>query len=215
MRILCVETDHGGVADPAHDLRAAGHEVVRCFDPRHHTYPYEACTALERPGSCPLEQPGGVDVVLDVRSRAHARPTHLEAGVLCALRQRTPLAVVGQLHLNPFVRWTNATSETTTAEDVVAACEAAVARSLEQLGSEIAEVVRSLIADQGRQPGGVTVEVSRDGDDMRVTIRRPESLADLDEAMAIRVHRAIREARISVPRLSLACAPAGEVSPAA
>ena len=189
-----------GAARPAEDrLRADGHEVARCFAGDRAT-----CVGLDRPGACPLDDPDGVDVVLAVRAPGHQSPTAREVGVTCALRRRIPLAVAGPVRPNPFARWTGAVADDT--DHVAAACATAERRALAALGDEVtAALCRGL--GPGCRPGvDLHTDVRRQADGLAVTVRRPASAADRDGELVVRAHRALRDAGVVAPRLSIACA---------
>ncbi len=117
MDVLVVESDPGAAAVAIAQLQAAGHRVERCHEPGARAFP---CAALN-PGRCPLED-GEIDVVLTVRARSHPRPSQLEDGVTCALRQHVPVVVAGRTNLNPYARYDVAVAGV---DDVVETCELA------------------------------------------------------------------------------------------
>jgi hypothetical protein len=200
MRVLCVETEPGVAGVVVEQLRAAGHEVVRCFDDVAGSA--RPCAGLDRPGSCPLETGAGVDVVLDVRGADHPLPTSGETGVTCALRQQVPLAVAGRTRPNPFGRWTAAVVD---ADDVPAGCEAARRHGLETLGAEVSiAVCRQL--DGFYVPGvDVTTDVRRRGRDLDVVIHRPATERSRDGAIVVRAHAALRDSGVNVRTTSISC----------
>jgi hypothetical protein len=122
MRLLITESDPYGGEAAERALRAAGHEVVNCFDRDRASFP---CRALYE-GRCPLDD-APVDAVVVVRSRRWPLPMPLERGVTCGLRSGAPLIVAGSIHGNPYRRWT--TAYAADAGDVVAECERLPRRS--------------------------------------------------------------------------------------
>jgi hypothetical protein len=200
MRVLCVETEPGLASDAVEQLQAAGHEVVRCFDEI--VGPARPCAGLECPGSCPLETGPGVDVVLDVRGGDQALPAGGEVGVTCALREQVPLAVAGRIHPNPFARWTDAVVD---AGAVVAGCEAARQRSLDDLGARVSIWVCQLL-DGYNVPGiDVTTDVQRRGRDLQIVIHRPATERSRDVAIAVNVHRRLRNGGVPASTISISC----------
>jgi hypothetical protein len=201
MRILCIET-HTGLADGAAErLRHAGHEVAHCFDPE--GGPSAPCVGLDR-DACPLDAPGGVDVVLDVRRAGSLRPTHTEAGATCALRRRRPLVVDGQSWPNPWARWT--TVVVPPDGDVVEACDEAVRRRAADLGATVAIAARrALDGGIARTGAEVRTTVERRDGDLRVVIHRPADAAAADGEIAVRAQDALRKAGIRERSISISC----------
>jgi hypothetical protein len=200
MRVLCVESEPGVAAAAVDQLEAGGHEVVRCYEEgAGRTAP---CVGLDRPGSCPLDDPRGVDVVLDVRSGEQAMPTLREQGVTCALRQGVPLAVSGRVEPNPFARWTAAVADPA---DVAGACAVAAQRALDELGAQVTRAVCRWL-DGGYVPGvDVDTDVAHHGDRLELVIHRPPPEAARDVAVAVRAHRAVRDAGVTVSAISISC----------
>jgi hypothetical protein len=200
MRILCTETDPGLADGAVERLQAAGHDVVRCFDPI--LGAAGPCVGLDL-GDCPLDRPGGVDVVLDVRAPGRPRPVAAEAGVTCALRQRIPLAMAGPAWPNPYARWVVAA--TGDEVDAVAACEKAVEHGLGDLGDAVAIAACRLLGE-GRHPGvDVRAEVVRHARELQVTVHRPPQDASMDGALAVHAFGALREAGVQAPAISVSC----------
>ena len=200
MRILCTETTPGIADATAARLGAAGHEVVRCFDPD--GGPSRPCVGLDR-DACPLDLPGGVDVVVDVRSEEEPHPVVHEQGTTCAIRRHVPLVVHGAGWPNPFARWTTvAVSD----GDVVDACEDAVRRQLNDLAATAAIVARRVLDDGVQGAGGdVSASVDRRGRDLRVVVHRPDTAMASDGAIAVRIHQALRAAGVDQESISISC----------
>lgn len=202
MRILCVENEPGAAQRAVEGLRAGGHEVVRCFE-----HGQATCVGLDGPGACPLDQPDGVDVVLAVRAAGHPAPAAGEVGVTCALRRRVPLAVAGSVRPNPFARWTGAVAEP--GGDVVAACQVAERGAFGALGAEVTAAVCRVLGPGCRPEVDVRTVVRRQERGLAVTVYRPASASGHDADLAVRAHRALRDAGVTAPRLSISCADSG------
>ena len=200
MRILCTETTPGLADETAARLGAAGHEVVRCFDPD--SGPSRPCVGLDR-DACPLDLPGGVDVVVDVRSQDEPHPVVHEQGTTCAIRRHVPLVVHGTGWPNPFARWTTvAVSD----GDVVDACADAVRRHLNDLAATAAIAARRVVDDGVQGTGGdVRATVDRRGRELRVVVHRPAAAAASDGTIAVRIHQALRAAGVDHESLSISC----------
>lgn len=203
MRILCTETDPGLAGAAVDRLRAAGHEVVTCFDPA--LGAWGPCVGLDR-GTCPLDEPGGVDVLLDVRAPGRPRPAPGEAGVTCALRRGVPLATAGPAWPNPFARWVTATAHGDVDVDVVEACARAADHHLVELG-DMVSIAACQVLGAGRRPGvEVHTDVRQDGGELHVTVHRPPQDAALDASVAVHAHGALRAAGVAAVAISLGCA---------
>lgn len=152
-RRALVLTSDGEPADQLLDeLNGAGYAVVRCHEDASPAFP---CKGLGS-DACPLDEPGGVDVAIDVRQHPWPNPTPRELGVTCALSSGTPLVVMGATSDHPFRRWASDVAETA---DVAAACELAIEQSLEPLRAAAAKAVETVMATHGASG---TVEVDAD-----------------------------------------------------
>ena len=89
---------HRATPTVANELRARGHELLRCFDQEGSPFP---CVGVTAPESCPLAA-GDVAVACVVREFGVFDPTPFEGGVTCALRNRIPVVVEGA-NMTPFV----------------------------------------------------------------------------------------------------------------
>lgn len=118
-RALVVGTDDWAVERSARVLADSRCEVARCHEPGEPAFP---CNLLrpDRDG-CPIDR---VDVVVDVRTSATARPAPGEMGAVCALRAGRPLVLAGLSARNPLGQW--ATSVVGPAGDLRDACLTAV-----------------------------------------------------------------------------------------
>ena len=81
LRVLVTESEPGEGDDAVQELRDAGHEVVRCFEPTDRDYP---CAALREAPCCPLRD-GTVDVALAVRRSQRLHPSRRRRG--CPVRR--------------------------------------------------------------------------------------------------------------------------------
>jgi len=120
MDVLVIESRRHYADQAVATLEAAGHRVLRCFDPGDEGFP---CRGVTRPDECPIDR--GVDVALVVRPRVAPQPTPLETGVSCALHAGVLLVEKGTASRDPFDPWL---ARRVGDEGVVAACEAAVQR---------------------------------------------------------------------------------------
>ena len=121
MRVLVTEAAFGESASVAAAWRAAGRDVTTCHGDT------GVCLALQTGRRCPLDTLGAVDLMLDVRGQ-EPELTAREFGVVCALRDRVPVAVVGVV--NPSVRPSvpaglESRVVVATLEKVLAACQSA------------------------------------------------------------------------------------------
>lgn len=94
MRVLVTEAAFGQSASVVDALRAAGHMVCTCHGRS------GVCRALEAGRQCPLDAAGSADLAIDVRGQ-EPDVTAREYGVVCAVRGRVPVVVVG---VDPGVR---------------------------------------------------------------------------------------------------------------
>jgi hypothetical protein len=200
MRILTTETEPGLGDAAVERLEQAGHEVLRCHEPGHPTGP---CVGLVH-DDCPLDRPGGVDVVLAVRSAGHPGPEVTEQGVTCALRRHIPLVLDGPAWPDPFARWVVA-STGGGATDEAEACAEAAGRGLAQLGDAVAIATCRLLGG-GRKPGvDVRADVHRDGHELRVTVHRPWRESAFDGAIAVHAAAALRDAGAQARSIGVTC----------
>lgn len=94
MRILLIDNAAGAADAVGRTLKAAGHDVVRCY---RRGDSIEECAFLRGAGLCPLHA-APVDAVVDVRQRAAdgSVPSSVrEVGAVCAVHDGVPLVVVG------------------------------------------------------------------------------------------------------------------------
>jgi hypothetical protein len=187
MRILLIESSPGAAGSTAETLTAAGHPVLRCGRPGELSFP---CRDVASPGTCPLDGPDPVDVVLDVRAPADVGATAAEAGVSCALRAGVPVAVDGAGDGHPFRGWTVDVGT----DGPEAGCASAVAAGLEAEAAPLLAEVTSILRRSGESTEGVAVDVERSGTTTHILVTVPfEPLAGTGTIVA-RVHARHREA---------------------
>src|SRR4051812_25687198 len=97
MDVMLLESEAGAGRFEAEALTVAGHRVHRCHEMTDEAFP---CTGIAHPGSCPLDLP--VDVALVVRSRTAGGPAPTEDGVACAIRAHVPIVEVGRGYEDPY-----------------------------------------------------------------------------------------------------------------
>ena len=142
-------------------------------------------------GQCPLEEDAGVDVVVDYRTRPYPRPTPYEDGVSCGLRRNVPLVVAGTTALNPFYKWTSAVASTD--DEVVAACETAMAVPLEHLAVPArAEIRRRLRLQPGVAEATDVVVHRSKGGQLDAVIRLPDEAEEIEDELAVAVAGVLR-----------------------
>jgi hypothetical protein len=176
LRVLVVESEPGVADAAAEELRAAGHEVVRCHERGAPVFP---CNALADDRRCPLDE-APVDAALDVRSGVGPAPTAWEDGFACAIRRRIPTVVTGAAGPGAFETFSVTVAS---GQGVVDACEEAAAAPL-PAHAAIAERVLHSYGD-GEALGTATASV-------RVTRRHGELLVE------------VRGASEAAPRATLA-----------
>ena len=200
MHVLVVESDRHAADYAVTDLQAAGHHVMRCHEEDLPAFP---CNALCDHGVCPLDSEGGVDVVLDYRTRPHPRPTAFEDGVSCALRRHVPLVVAGTSALNPFDKWTTAIAHRD--DDIVATCERAVALPLERLAAPARAEVRRRLRLQPAVASAAEVVVRRSkGGQLDAVIELPDEAEDIDDELAVAVAGVLRAEDPNAHRVNVA-----------
>ena len=199
MRVLLLETDRHAGDGVAKKLSAAGHDVLRCHEADLDAFP---CNALCGGGSCPVEHRDSVDVVVTFRAHPYPRPTAFEDGVSCALRYDVPLVVAGTTALNPFDRWTTAIS---TDEDIVAACERALAAPNQSLSDAATHTVRSTLVRSGTDPGDAEVTVTRRAGRLRASAVLPASASEEPDRIAVAIASTLRDAAPHAKGIDVAC----------
>jgi hypothetical protein len=204
MRALLLETDRHAGDSVARKLTAAGHQVLRCHEVDLDAFP---CNALCAGGACPLEHRESVDVVVTFRAHAYPRPRPFEDGVSCALRHDVPLVVTGTSALNPFDRWT---TEITPPDDIVAACERAVAAPNRKLSEEATRVVRSTLVrngDDAADAAGAEVVVTRRAGRLQARAVLPGGAGEEPDKMAVAIAAVLRDTAPHANGIDVACSP--------
>ena len=200
MRVLVVESDRHAADSAVTDLQSAGHHVVRCHEQDLPAFP---CNALCDQGTCPLDSEGGVDVVLDYRTRPYPRPTAFEDGVSCALRHHVPLVIAGTSALNPFDKWTTAVAATD--GTIVETCERATAHPIERLAAPARAEVRRRLRLQPAVADAVDVVVRRShGGQLDAVIVLADEAEDVDDELAVAVAGVLRRHDRAAPRVNVA-----------
>jgi hypothetical protein len=192
MRVLVAESDRHAADEVVTRLQAAGHQVLRCHEDGLPTFP---CNALFDAGSCPLDAPGSVDVVIDHRAHVYPRPTASEDGVACALRHHVPLVASGATPLTPFQDWV--TAYVGRDGDVVAACEQAAATRLGRL-ERPAQDQLDRIVEHGE------VEVHRNANRLKATATIPTDAGEIEGAVAVKIAAALRRAAPTASQIDVA-----------
>jgi hypothetical protein len=180
MRVLVTESDRHAADEVVVRLQAAGHQVARCHEDGLPIFP---CNALFDGGSCPLDAPGSVDVVVAHRAHADPCPTAMEDGVACALRQHVPLVASGVSALSPYEDWV--TAHVDRDGDVVDACEQASAARLPRL-ERPAQDELDRIVEHGE------VEVHRVAGRVAATATIPVDAGEIEGALAVKIAGALR-----------------------
>jgi hypothetical protein len=96
MRILLTEADAADSVALERDALRRGHDVVRCQPRDAAALP---CVGASDVALCPLSR--HVDVLVDVRADGEASLQIGEFGMICGLRERVPIVVVGDNPLGP------------------------------------------------------------------------------------------------------------------
>lgn len=200
LNVLLVESQPGsGLADAAR-LTEAGHRVFGCFPERwgnqHRQHPF-VCTGVSE-GSCPIEH--GIDVALVVRPHPMPRPSGLEAGALCALRQGIPLVERGTEDADPYQPWLDGRVY----GDVVRACEDAIEHHFDGLRTEILWRIEPVLADAGIAAADLRFGFATNDTELHVTITGPAIAEEFEQRLAVRVADAIRAGHRSFTKKNFA-----------
>lgn len=195
--VLLVEAQpHAGALATA-ALQDAGHRVHRCHGIDEPAFP---CTAITEPGSCPLDRP--IDVALLVRGHIFPAPTTAEGAVVCALRAGVPVVEDGPDLLDPFGPFLAGRTD----GDPVAACESAASHRWDGLAAEVVERCRPVLTAHGLAEMALTCRITGDGDTLRVHLRTPGALGPrADQAVAVRAFDVVRAHGGERTRIGVAC----------
>jgi hypothetical protein len=195
LRVLLTEDEPHAGDDAERALRAAGHEVVRCFDPDGRGFP---CRGIADINACPLRNQT-VDITLATRTSRRALPARAEDGVLCSIRHHVPVVVTGDLVFDPFEPWEASAVES--GADVVDACERAARQPLRRH----TEIALAAVHDwmQRRAESRTTEAVAVDVRAALVAVRRIDGLLEVEvrapdlpasdrDMLAVRILAALR-----------------------
>jgi hypothetical protein len=183
--VLLMESHTGTADSAAAALEQAGHHVLRCHAPGDRGF---ACTELDRPGSCPLNRP--VDVALLVRREVTPHPTPLEDGLRCAVRAHVPVVEDGPEQLDPFDPWL---SGRVVGGDVVAACEQAADRAFASFEREVLQRISGLLSVAGVPGSDVSCRIVADWPRLLVNLDVDAEIEpSLEQALAVRALDAVR-----------------------
>lgn len=178
-------------------LEEAGHRVHRCHDIDEPAFP---CTAVTEPGSCPLEQP--IDVALLVRGHMFPSTTTAEGAVVCALRAGVPVVEDGPDLLDPFGPFLAGRSE----GDPVTACETAADRRWDPLAAEVVNRCEPILAAHGLADVPLTCRITGDGDTLRVHLGTPTPVGPrVEQALAVRAFDVVRARGGTRAKVGVAC----------
>jgi hypothetical protein len=193
MKVLLIESVPSGDPEVAEQLRARGHEPLRCFDHEDSPFP---CVAVAAPERCPLAA-GDVAVACVIREFGVFDPTPFESGVSCALRNRIPVVVEGA-NMTPFVGYA-----IDARGDLVSAVEEAATASQVGHVEAVREFLDAALVRFDIVPDDVDVDVRRVGPEVRVNVVLPEPSAPATEYLASRLAGVVRAFDPYVPRLDI------------
>jgi hypothetical protein len=180
-----IESYRGAAAAAVHDLEAAGHHVLRCYDEDSSGFP---CRGVIDATQCPLAR--HTDVALLVRGRVTPHPTAREQGATCAIRAGVPLVEAGPAALDPFELWLAARVD----DDVVATCEAASHAALAELRREILRLAAPVFA-AGVAADRTVCRLEPEATQLHVRFDLPVTVTPgVRQALAVRVLDAVRGA---------------------
>jgi hypothetical protein len=128
------------------------------------------------------------------------RPSGLEAGALCALRQGVPLVERGREQYDPYEPWLDAR----VGSDVVRACENAITHSFDEVRREILWRIGPVLADAGLRAEDIAFAFETPGRELRVVMSGPPIAEGLQQRLALRVADALRVGRRSFTKKTFA-----------
>jgi hypothetical protein len=187
MKVMLIESVPSGDPSIAAELRARGHDVVRCYEGDAQPFP---CVGLTSPERCPLAS-GDVAVACVVREFGVFDPTPFEAGVTCALRSRVPV-VVDDPAMSPFNGYA-----VDARGDLVGTAERVASESLDGH----VEVLRSFFS----ATPVMDVDVRRGEGDLKVTLTLPKNAPEWTvQYVTSRAAGVLREYDRYAPRIDVA-----------
>jgi len=191
MRVLVMETAVEAAEPAIEALVAAGHEDVRCHEPREQAFP---CAGLSgRTAACPVTSTA-IDVALTVRAHPRSQPAPLEDGVSCALRSHIPLVVAGSTALHPYGAFVTEVVERADRDALVRACERAAVAPLARHSEVALDAWERTLANHDRSAAGSSVTVTRAHGGLLVTVDSPHTLDRSTMDMgSVRILAALRE----------------------
>ncbi len=163
LNVLVLESSPGAADDAIASLEDHGHSVHRCHEAGAAAFP---CRSLAHDG-CPLDS-GTIDVALTMRSGDSSKVTGFEDGVSCALQQRIPLVVGGDVREHPYELF--ASKVVTNPADLANAVQTAASDALSHHGVLGANAAREVLTRRGVASPEVAVDVRRCGGDLKVVV---------------------------------------------
>lgn len=195
--VLVVEAEPDIGIPASRALVEAGHRVHRCHEPGQPAFP---CTAVTKPGSCPLEGP--IDVTLLVREHSYPHPTAAEGAVVCALRAGVPVVEDGPELLDPFTQFISVRAE----GDPVAACEGAAEHRWDDLASLVVGRGREVMVAHSVGDVALSCRITGDGDTLRVHLSTATPVGPrVEQALAVRAFDVVRSERGQHAKVAVHC----------
>jgi hypothetical protein len=183
--VLIIESQPGVAAGATAALERRGHHVHRCYS-QLTSFP---CRGVTDSGSCPVDLP--VDVALVVRPRVSPHPTPFESGVACAIRAGVPIVEDGPQMLDPFEPWVAARVRPD--DDIADVCIRTAEDAWQPLCAAVHRHVRALLLAADVSPDELDVWVQRDGMQLVVHLDAPAPVTrGLRHALGVRVLDAVR-----------------------
>jgi hypothetical protein len=185
MRVLVLESHPGVAADAVTQLSGAGHQIVSCEPDDGHA----PCRGLAAHGTCPLDQP--VDVAVLVQE---VGVSGLPPGAVCAARDRVPVVEVDPIGVatrTPINGWTTASGS-----DLLAECTRAAADGRAHVQAIVDRLVTlAVVAPAEVRSAAPTIgfEVERGSDRLRLTIRVADAARERAGEIVRAATQALRE----------------------
>ena len=194
MKVLLIESVPSADPEVADELRARGHEPLRCFDHEDSPFPCVAVTAPER---CPLAA-GDVAVACVVREFGVFDPSPFEGGVTCALRSRIPVVIEGA-NMTPFVGYA-----IDARGDLVSAAEDVGRAPLGMHADAVREFLDRALVRFGIVAEDVDVDVRRRASELNVTVVLPQASPAAETYLISRLAGVVRAFDPYAPRIDVA-----------